>query len=149
MSQNDADNEDYEVGYGRPPRAGQFKKGQSGNPKGRPKAAKNVETMLRETLMRKISIAENGRRKKITALEAFFRQTLNNALGGDARASDKLLKLLPILQSALEREAIEAEVAAAEAARDDRPVLAALAKMMGRDADDLFLVDQLEEDDGG
>ena len=33
------DNDDYEVGYGRPPKSGQFKKGQSGNPKGRPRNA--------------------------------------------------------------------------------------------------------------
>ncbi|RYH07049.1 DUF5681 domain-containing protein [Tropicimonas sp. IMCC6043] len=138
---------DYEVGYGRPPKHTQFKKGQSGNPKGRPKGSKNVDTMLRETLLRPVVITENGKRRKITALEAFFRQTLKSALEGDARASDKLLKLLPMLQNALEREAIETEAAAAEAARDDRPVLAALAAMMGGAVDDLFLANQLEASD--
>ena len=138
---------DYEVGYGRPPKRTQFKKGRSGNPKGRPKGAKNVDSMLRETLLRPVVITENGKRRKITALEAFFRQTLKSALEGDSRASDKLLKLLPMLQDAQEREAIETETAAAEAARDDRPVLAALAEMMGGTIDDLFLADQQETPD--
>ena len=31
----------YEVGYGKPPEASKFKKGKSGNPKGRPKGARN------------------------------------------------------------------------------------------------------------
>jgi hypothetical protein len=31
----------YEVGYGRPPKGSQFTPGRSGNPKGRPKGARN------------------------------------------------------------------------------------------------------------
>ena len=41
---------DYEVGYGKPPKSGQFKPGQSGNPKGRPKGAKNFKTELATVL---------------------------------------------------------------------------------------------------
>ena len=42
--------DDYEVGYGKPPRHTWFKKGQSGNPRGRPCGSKNLKTLLSEAL---------------------------------------------------------------------------------------------------
>jgi len=39
---------DYQVGYGKPPRNAGFKKGQSGNPPGRP--AKNLAALLAAAL---------------------------------------------------------------------------------------------------
>ena len=50
----------HQVGYGRPPLHTRFKPGQSGNPKGRPKGAKNEDTILREIMNRPIDIREGG-----------------------------------------------------------------------------------------
>jgi hypothetical protein len=41
---------DYQVGYGKPPKDTRFKKGQSGNPRGRAPGAKNLKTLLIDTL---------------------------------------------------------------------------------------------------
>ena len=81
------------VGYGNPPRAGQFRKGQSGNPKGRPRLKKNLATLVDEVLYQPVEITEGGRRRKVPALEALVKRLRNEALNGDHKALDRLMKL--------------------------------------------------------
>ncbi len=81
----------YEVGYGRPPKKSRFKPGQSGNPKGRPKGAKNEVTILREIMNRLIEIREGGRPRKISVLAAILLKFAESALKGDAKSATFLL----------------------------------------------------------
>ena len=89
------DNEgDYQVGYGQPPRHSRFKKGQSGNPKGRPSGKKTLSTVLSDALAELVIVVNNGQRKKITKLEAIGTQLVNKAAAGDPKATQQLLALL-------------------------------------------------------
>ena len=85
---------DYEVGYGKPPRHTRFKKGQSGNPRGRPRGAKNLTTLLSEALNEPVIVTENGGRRKITKREAIITQLVNRSATADLRAIKILLDML-------------------------------------------------------
>lgn len=68
---------DYEVGHGRPPVASRFKPGQSGNPKGRPKASENLSTLAREKLQAKIPVREGGRERRMSKAEIGVTKMVN------------------------------------------------------------------------
>jgi len=91
--------DDYEIGYKKPPKRGQFKKGQSGNPKGRPKGSRNLKTDLQEELREKVLVTEGGRKKAVSKQRAMVKTVVSKALGGDGRAikilSDLVMQLLP------------------------------------------------------
>lgn len=82
---------DFDVGYGKPPKAYQFKPGQSGNPTGRPKGRKNEATLVRELLDRKVAVQERGKTKRIRMVEALFRRLLEDALKGNIKTVSFLL----------------------------------------------------------
>jgi hypothetical protein len=81
------------VGYRCPPESARFKKGQSGNPKGRPKGSLNVATVFIKTLREKVVINENGQRKTVTKLEAAIKQLVNKAASGELPALRHLVEL--------------------------------------------------------
>jgi hypothetical protein len=110
---------DYEVGYGKPPRHTRFKKGQSGNPRGRPKGSKNLPTLLTEALNEPVVIAENGRRRKITMRQAIIKQLVKRSATADLRA----MKILLDMVRDLERQAEPASPETAEFSEADEKVL--------------------------
>ena len=84
---------DERIGYGRPPLANRFRAGQSGNPRGRPKGARNLSTVVASALGERVAVTENGRRRRITKLEAAIKQLVNRAAAGEARATQLLIQL--------------------------------------------------------
>jgi hypothetical protein len=86
---------DYEVGHRRPPLATRFKPGQSGNPKGRPKGAKNLRTLTLEKLQAKIPVREGGRERRMSKAEIGITKLVNRfAETGDSKLYMVLLKQL-------------------------------------------------------
>ncbi len=84
---------DYEVGYRKPPKATQFKPGQSGNAKGRPKGTKNFKTDLLEELQERIQIKEGGKGLSVSKQRAFIKSLMARAVKGDTRAANLLLNM--------------------------------------------------------
>ncbi|CAO4155666.1 DUF5681 domain-containing protein [Methylorubrum extorquens] len=83
---------DYEVGYGRPPRATRFKPGQCGNPKGRPKKPKNLNDAVERELDRIVVVREGGREKRLTKREVMSRQLVDASCRGQLGATRLLLR---------------------------------------------------------
>ena len=82
---------DYIVGYGRPPEASRFKKGQSGNPLGRPKARRNVRSEIEDALTESVPV-NPSRHTTMRARHRHFSQTVQKALNGDHRSAEAVLK---------------------------------------------------------
>jgi hypothetical protein len=83
---------DDRVGYGRPPKEHQFKAGHSGNPRGRRRGTKNQETILHAILFRMLTIHDRGRARKVPLIEAVYLKFAEEALRGNPKAADFLLK---------------------------------------------------------
>jgi hypothetical protein len=120
---------EYDVGYGKPPVKHQFKKGKSGNPRGRWKRPKPPPLDFQQNLIAElkspITIAEDGKKKKITKFEAFMKSVVAEALKGDKAMMKLLLDFLQKLPKyAFEKDKVawvvtEKEVEAFEKVLED------------------------------
>ena len=83
-----------EVGYRKPPEGTQFKPGQSGNPKGRPKGVRNLAADLDETLRELVDVNKGGVLRRMTTQKAMLVNLAQKALNGDQRANEQLIKVI-------------------------------------------------------
>lgn len=84
----------YVVGYRRPPKATQFKPGESGNPKGRPKGSRPVGAVLQEIMQQRVPVTEGNKTRRLPVLEVIMRRLANDAMRNDPRAIKLLLSFL-------------------------------------------------------
>ena len=107
---------DDTVGYGRPPKSTQFKPGQSGNPSGRPRGARNFRTELLEELAEPITVKDSGRDVTVSKQRACIKTIVAAAIGGNARACEALLGICA-------KFGVDPETDNRELAPDDREIL--------------------------
>ena len=88
------------VGYKKPPKRTQFRKGASGNPKGRPKRSLNLLTELKAELSEIVTVREGGRATKLPKGRALVKQLVARGMSGDARAAFTVMKLSTAFDSA-------------------------------------------------
>jgi hypothetical protein len=105
-----------DVGYGKPPKHAQFRKGQSGNLRGRPKGALNLATVLQRVLREEVVINKNGRREVLTKLEVAIAQLVSKATSGDGQAIRYLCQLV----ASAEERSVAAEPATQLSEKDQK-----------------------------
>lgn len=110
MSRRGPGKGDYDVGYGKPPVAGRFAKGASGNPNGRPRT-RSVVSPFDLVLDQTLTVGADGHRREVTAEEALQQALLQKAFAGDRPAIRKVLKMIQQRQAAM------------TAGRSDHPVV--------------------------
>ncbi len=123
----DKDNKDYEIGYGKPPREHQFKSGHSGNPKGRPKLAKDFKTDLAEELEEVIEVNEFGKKKATTKQRAYIKRVVAGALSGNTTFTRILAQLIAKYGKEAEIEADD------ELSADDKEIITMFMKRSQND----------------
>lgn len=106
MSEPKAKGEEYAVGYGKPPAEHQFKKGQSGNPTGRPRGAKRkskpgfvsydkpTQSMILEEAYRSVTLREGEKVIELPAIQAVLRAMGVSAMKGNRFAQKALTEIV-------------------------------------------------------
>lgn len=108
---------DYAVGYKKPPHHTQFRKGQSGNRKGRPKRAVDMKAAAIKVFGEPVSIRVNGKIRKVTTLEAALMNLRTDLIKGDHKAmrlAVTIMDMAGIISLPEEPEAEEKELSAEE-----------------------------------
>jgi len=113
--------DDYETGYKRPPKAHQFKPGQSGNPAGRHKGSKNLTKLVDRELEQRVTIMQNGQRVRVSKREAIAIQLVNNAMQMEAKVIKALLSIMDDISA--QEDAKETERIKKSMSEEDRLLL--------------------------
>ena len=120
--------EEYEagaVGYKHPPREHQFRRGQSGNPSGRPKGARNFKSELREELSEVVTVRDGERDIQVSKQRALIKSLVAAAIDGNQRAAASVLAIC-VRMLADDDEAIDSV--------EDRDIVEAFSKRTKRAA---------------
>ena len=127
---SDHGDDDYEVGYGKPPKANRFKKGQSGNPKGRKKQDRTIRAIMQKISAETVTVKLPEGSRQMAALEFVLLSMRNRAAKGDNRATSQFIDLTMAAFGIGEPDDIKRDVSS-----EDRALLLAALKSLGGQAD--------------
>jgi hypothetical protein len=118
----------YKVGKAKPPIETRFQPGHSGNPKGRPKGAKNkskpvkqyeaMSAIIQREGRRTFKLTENGRPISLPTIAVVARAMVHKAIKGDHRAQRDFLRLCESAESIERQRSLDAQREAADGAND-------------------------------
>lgn len=131
----------YEIGYGKPPKSTQFKPGQSGNPKGRPKGRKTLASILDGLLFETMQIRENGRVRNVPYIEVALMQMRKEAVKGDRKALEFLIRITSQM-AASGKDGEEAETADILDSDADLKILAEYAERLRSSGETVVVEDR-------
>jgi hypothetical protein len=87
------DHEIPKVGYRSPPMAHQFRKGRSGNPRGRKTGEENMIAIFKRLASRRVKVNDNGRFRMLPLAEAIILQNIKAALQRNSNAVANMFRL--------------------------------------------------------
>ena len=120
---------DYGTGYCRPPKDHQFEPGNRANPRGRKKGSRNRKLVIQEVLFEPVAVRVGEEVKKMPALEAILKTTVNRALKGDHKAALTIIGLAQKegLLTPEQNDAVEESLS-----DNDKAILADFKRRMGK-----------------
>lgn len=110
---------EYQVGYCKPPKEHQFAPNKSGNPKGKPKGAKGLKTMVRAAAEAPEHYMVKGKKTKGSRLQVALHQLSISAAKGNLKAVEKLAQLYAQYGPPPEPDDSDIDAEADEKALDD------------------------------
>ena len=133
-----------DVGYKNPPKHTQFKLGNSGNKKGRPRGTRNLRTDLMEELAEKIVVTEGGQRRTISKQQALVKAMMAKGMKGDTSAGKAIFALALGFEQVASQERISLAIS-----DDDDAVMQVFKERVRRDILAEEEADEIDDDEGG
>jgi hypothetical protein len=93
MSRKISSGGSYEVGYGKPPKANQFPKGQTGNPRGKRRGEENLVSVFKRHVLKRVKIKDGDQIRSIPLAEAVILKNYNAALQKNSFAMGNIYRL--------------------------------------------------------
>jgi len=93
MSRKTSSDGSYEVGYGKPPKANQFPKGRTGNPRGKRRGEENLVSVFKRHVLKRVKIKDGDTIRTITLAEAVILKNYNAALQKNPFAMGNIYRL--------------------------------------------------------